>query len=370
MRKGALCCVILVLTLMMIPGASWSSTKTITDQTGRTLQIPDPVDRVICSGPGALRLLVYLQAQDKAVAVDDIEKKKTRFDARPYTLTNPRFMELPLFGERRGRDNPELIVTLKPQPQVIFKTYPTMGHDPLELQKKTGIPVIILEYGDLNDNRPQFYEALRIMGEVVGKEKRAEQVIAFFESTISDLRGRVKGASEKDQPTCFVGGVAFKGPLGLQSTEPAYPPFEFVGARNIAADPALKGKALRHSNLAKEKIVQENPDFIFIDLASLQMGEGHGAIEELRADPAYQTLTAVKTGNVYGLPPYNLYTQNCGSILADAYFIGKLLRPDRFADIDPKAKADEIYTFLVGKPVFSLMDQSFDGLAFKKIPLK
>ncbi len=369
MRKSALSCAVLIM-ILLTPWAVWSATKTITDQAGRAVEVPDPVERVICSGPGALRLLTYLQARDKIVAVDDIEKRAARFDARPYTLANPQFKDYPLFGESRGRDNPELIVALEPQPQVIFKTYPTMGHDPAELQAKTGIAVVILEYGDLDAHRPQFYEALRIMGSVVGKEKRAEEVIAFFESAISDLRERVKDVPAENRPSCFVGGIAFKGPLGLQSTEPGYPPFEFLGARNIASDPALRDKALRHSNLAQEKIVAANPDFIFVDLASLQMGEDKGAIAELRGDSAYQTLSAVKKGNVYGLLPYNWYTQNCGSILADAYFIGKLLWPDRFKDIDPAAKADEIYTFLVGKPVFGRMDKSFDGLVFQPIPLK
>ncbi|MEA1939888.1 MAG: iron ABC transporter substrate-binding protein, partial [Candidatus Caldatribacteriota bacterium] len=39
--------------------------------------------------------------------------------------------------------------------------------------------------------------------------------------------------------------------------------------------------------------------------------------------------------------------------------------PDRFKDIDPEKKADEIYTFLVGKPVYKEMQRDFGG--FKKI---
>jgi len=51
--------------------------------------------------------------------------------------------------------------------------------------------------------------------------------------------------------------------------------------------------------------------------------------------------------------PYNSYNTNYETVLADAYFIGKTLYPDRFADVDPVEKADEIYTFFVGKPVFA-----------------
>jgi len=56
-------------------------------------------------------------------------------------------------------------------------------------------------------------------------------------------------------------------------------------------------------------------------------------------------------------------------VLANAYFIGKTLYPDRFEDIDPKEKADEIYTFFIGKPVFSEHNSQYRDLGFGKIPL-
>ncbi len=78
----------------------------------------------------------------------------------------------------------------------------------------------------------------------------------------------------------------------------------------------------------------------------------------------------MQTGDVYGVLPYNWYTKNYGSILANAYFIGKLIYPERFTDIDPKAKADEIYTFLVGKPVFATMHKMFGEMAYEKVMVK
>jgi iron complex transport system substrate-binding protein len=342
----------------------------ITDATGRKVEVPEEVNRVICSGSGCLRLLTYLQAQSLAVAVDDMEVRRRKFDARPYALANPQFKEMPIFGEFRGHDNPELILTLEPQPQMIFKTYASsMGYDPVELQDKTGIPVVVLNYGDLGELRPQLYQSLRTMGKVVGMEPRAEEVIAFFETQIGELEQRTANIPEKDQPTVFVGGVAFKGPHGYQSTEPAYPPFKFVGARNLAYDTGLSGKELRHSDVSKEKIVEWNPDYLFLDLASLQLGEEAGGLHELRTDPAYRTLSAVKEGKVYGLLPYNWYTKNYGSILANAFYVGKLLYPDRFTDVNPEAKTDDIYTFLVGKPVYKAMNNLFDGLAYKPVPV-
>ena len=44
-----------------------------------------------------------------------------------------------------------------------------------------------------------------------------------------------------------------------------------------------------------------------------------------------------------------------------------MLYPDRFRDVQPAAKADEIYEFLVGKPVFDQMNACFDNMAYKTV---
>ncbi|MBE1424148.1 iron complex transport system substrate-binding protein [Desulfomicrobium macestii] len=342
----------------------------VTDALGRTHELQAPVNRVICSGSGCLRLLAYLQAQDLVVAVDDIESRRNRFDSRPYAMANPQFKTMPIFGRFRGQDNPELILTLDPQPQVIFKTYATMGHDPVELQNKTGIPVVVLDAGNLGAKREAFYASLRLMGRIVDKEERAESLVAYFDAAIADLARRTADIPDSGRPTAYIGGVAYKGPHGFQSTEPTYPPFLFVQARNLAREEGGAGRDLSNTDVAKEKIVVWDPDHLFLDLSTLQMGEDAGGLHELRTDPAYATLTAVREGRVYGVLPYNWYSQNFESILANAYFVGKTLYPERFADVDPKAKADEIYSFVVGKPVFDEMNQTFSGLAFVPVPVR
>ena len=104
----------LIVTLALIAAVllgteGFAATRIITDALGRRVQVPEHVERVICSGSGCLRLLTYLQAQDKIVAVDDIERRRRRLDARPYALANPQFKTYPMFGEFRGHDHPELI---------------------------------------------------------------------------------------------------------------------------------------------------------------------------------------------------------------------------------------------------------------------
>jgi iron complex transport system substrate-binding protein len=80
-----------------------------------------------------------------------------------------------------------------------------------------------LEYGNLGSHRHQLFKSLRIMGRVIGRTERADAVINFFDSTIRDLTWRTSGVTPSHRPTCFVGGIAYKGPHGFRSTGPGYP---------------------------------------------------------------------------------------------------------------------------------------------------
>jgi iron complex transport system substrate-binding protein len=343
---------------------------TITDGFGRTVTVPSNPTEVVCSGSGCLRYLVYLQGQDLVVGVDDIEKKDQAIEGRPYALVYARqFKSLPLIGEFRGNDDPEKIVGIGPE--IVFKTgstgtaYSTSAADADKLQEKTGIAVVAFPYGGLRDDneKAEMYSGLRVMGKTIGKEDRAEEVISYIESTLADLESRTGDIPESEQKSVYIGGISYAGAHGIISTEPAYPPFLWVHAKNVAA-----GMGVVHADVSKEALVDWDPEYIFIDVGTAQIEDG-GALGELKNDPALEGLTAVRNDRVYGVLPYNFYSTNYESVLADAYFIGKTLYPDRFSDIDPQQKADEITRFFVGKPVFSELNSQYGDMGFSRIPV-
>ena len=344
--------------------------RTITDMLGRQSTIPAQVDRVICSGSGCLRLLTYLQAHNRIVAVDSIEVHGSPIDARPYAIANPQFKDYPIFGEFRGQDSPELIAGLDPQPQVIFKTFAARDGDPDQLQTKTGIPVIALEYGNLTYGREKLNASLELIGKVMGVQERAAAVIGFFDALEADLLARTADVPEDRRPTTYIGGLGQRGPHGFQSTEPSFAPFTFTRAKNVAAPLSTPEQRASHATVSKEQIVIWDPEIIFIDVATMRLDGGVNALDQLRIDPAYQTLSAVHAGRIYGLFPYNSYTQNYESIFANAYYVGQVLSPDRFTDVDPMAKAEEIAIFLNGGPAFEQMNSQFQGLAFTRIDIR
>jgi len=326
----------------------------IVDAIGREVEVPKEVNRIICSGPGCLRLIVYLNATDKVVGIEGFEKKKGT--GRPYILAHPELLDLPVIGNGGPAEigkGPNLEQVLKVQPDVIFITYVTKEKAD-EIEQKTGIPVVVLSYGKLATfNNKDLFDSIELAGKILNKEERAEEVVKFIKDCQNDLKDRTKDIPEENKPTLYVGGIGFKGMHGIDSTSCNYPPFMATNTKNVA-DELNKPS---HVFITKEQLLMWNPDTIFIDEGGMKLVR-----EDYNKNPEYyNSLEAFKDENVYGLLPYNYYTTNIGTALADTYYVGKVAYPEQFDDVNPEQKADEIYTFLVGKPVYNTMKEKLGG---------
>ena len=329
-----------------------TGTTKITDMLGREVEFPKDVNKIVCVGPGCLRLITYLKATDKVVGVEDAEKKWDIY-GRPYRIAHPELAELPTIGQGgpSPKPNPEELIKVKPD--VVFACYLT-EEQANNLQQKTGIPVVVLSYGKLATfNNKDLFDSIELAGKILNKEERAEEVIKFIKDCQNDLKDRTKDIPEENKPTVYVGGIGFKGMHGIDSTSCNYPPFMATNTKNVA-DELNKPS---HVFITKEQLLMWNPDTIFIDEGGMKLVR-----EDYNKNPEYyNSLEAFKDENVYGLLPYNYYTTNIGTALADAYYVGKVVYPNKFEDVNPEQKADEIYTFLVGKPVYNTIKEKLGG---------
>jgi iron complex transport system substrate-binding protein len=335
--------------VFMVSDASAQRPIKIRDMVGREVTVPKAPGRILGIAPGTLRLIIYLQAKDKVVGVEDIEKKFPLL--RPYWVANSDLGGLPSIGP--GGPNsinrePDLEKVLAARPEVIFITY--MDRETADaLQKKLGIPVVVLSYGPFGTFSPVVYDSLRVVSKILNKEQRAEAVIDYIKDAHKDLLSRVNGYPDQKKPTVYVGGIGFKGTHGIESTETLYPPFEWIQARNAALSPGKEG----HLFIDKEKLLSWDPEMIFLD---------SGGSDIIRQDyekkpEFYRSLRAFRTREVHTLYSFNWYMTNIGTVIADAYAAGKILYPDRFMDVHPDAKADDIYTFLIGRPVYGKLKE-------------
>jgi iron complex transport system substrate-binding protein len=334
--------------------------RQITDQVGRIVAVPENPERIVCIAPGALRLVVYLQARDRVVGIEDMEKRHPY--GRPYFLAHPELGELPRIGPGGPASinrKPDLETVLSVRPDLIFVTYMEKELAD-EVQAGLDVPVVVLRYGDFAAFDETVYDALRLAGSILNRSKRAEAVIEFIETARSDLAERTQDIPPAERPSVYVGGVGFRGTRGIESTHADYTPLNWIHARNLALGGGHEG----HRFVDRETLLAWNPAVIFIDGG----GKHHVTADAGRKPDFYQTLQAVKNDRVFVLFPFNWYVVNIGTAIADAYAAGKILQPERFADVDPAQKADQVYGFLVGRPVYENMRESYGELG-ARLPL-
>ena len=166
---------LLIWAMLIILFAVPAMGRTITDLAGKTVTVPESVEKIIALR-GALSIVCYLNLSDKVVGVEHHETSSTKWigsQGRPYRMANPHLGNLPIIGSR-NKPKPEKIIEL--HPDIIFIGIGAMQMAK-QLQRQTGIPVVVLDLGDLSTGRKRFFKSLQLVGELCGKKQRAESVI-------------------------------------------------------------------------------------------------------------------------------------------------------------------------------------------------
>lgn len=327
--------------------------RVIMDAAGRTVEIPAEVNQVVCVGVGALRYTCYVGGADRVIGVEDYETKPGM--SRLYNYVNfDKFKDLPVIGTN-GEPFVEEIVGVDPQ-VIVMSSYAKQDAD--ELSEKTGIPVVVVPGSDttLDDKA---YETIRILGELYGLEDRAETLTAYLRDVQKDLDDRTASIPEESKPTCYVGGVSFKGQHGFEGTEAYYGPFELIHAKNLANTTDQTGAF----NIDVEQVLAWDPDVIFLDFNGMSLIK-----EDYEAHPDfYNALTAVQEGKVYSQISFRSSASNLETALADAYYAACIMFPEAFSDVDPVEKAGEIFEALLGTNPYE--DLKGAGYEFRPITI-
>lgn len=328
-------------------------TRTIVDGMDREVEIPEEVDSIVCLNVTSLRYTCYMQAEDLVVGVEDYEQKQSI--TRPYNYINyDKFKDLPIVGNN-GEHYIEEIITA--DPDVIMMS--SLGNcDADDIQKKTGIPVVVIPGSDqmMDEN---VYETFKIMGEVYDKEDRAEELISYLEDVKKDLDSRTKEIPEEEKETVYVGGVSFKGAHGFEGTEANYAPFSAIYAKNLANETDQKGAF----NIDLEQVLAWNPEVLFVDFNGMELINQH-----YQENPDfYKQLKAVQEGKVYSQISFRSSATNLDMALADTYYAGTVLYPEKFADVNPAEKADEIFEKLLGEKFYDTLKEN--GYEFRQVQI-
>lgn len=332
--------------------AEETDTRVVVDAAGREVTIPKQVKSIICVGVGSLRFTSYMQATDLVVGVEENERNPKV--TKPFSYVNREvFADLPLTGDNGKTYDEEII---KVAPEVIMAT---ADKETAELlQQKTGIPVVAVPLIDnMFDEKSD--QMLELMGKVYSREARAKELIAYIHGLKADLQKRTADIKEEDKPSVYVGGVSFKGHHGFEGTEAGYSPLAALGAKNLADQTGQKGAF----NIDLEQVLQWNPDVILLDFNGMSLIN-----EDYAKNPDYyNSLDAVKNGRLYSQISFRYNAVNAELSLADAYYAGKVLYPEQFADVDVAEKADEIFETMLGVKFYDTLKAN--GYEFKEMKI-
>ena len=343
----------LIVCSLLLFFSSPLTARMITDLGGRTLEVPDKIERVVALR-GALSLICYLNLADRVVGVEHHETTHTSWvgsRGRSYRMANPGLGDLPIIGSR-NKPQPEKIIGVKPDIILLGSGGERLAE---QLERQTAIPVVIVEIGDLAGSKQRFYRSLQLIGKLCGAEKRGQAICDKIETQIGELACRTRNLSPTERKRVYIGGLQFKVAHGILGTSCSYPPFEMVNADNVVDKLTVNRKLIRgRFTIKKEIFVTLDPDILFVCESGLSM------VGKELDEPLYQNLKVRCSDRIYLLMPH-YYGADPATVLSEAWYVGKVLYPERFSDIEIADVADQLYTFFVGRPLYREMVKIFGG---------
>ncbi len=274
------------LTLGLI--SATAEARTITDATGRKVEVPDTITRVLAAGPPA-SVLTYVLAPDKLAGW----VREPTDEQKAYLM--PSVRDLPTYGQLTGKGgsaNVEAVLAAKPDiildVGTVNDTYRSLAD---KVQAQTGIPYVLIDGSFAKSG-----QTLREVGALLGVAERAETLAAYADGRIKDLNDTLAKIPADQRPRVYYG----RGPEGLEtglSGSINVEILEAAGATNVAAAAGKGGL----TNVSLEQVLSWKPDVVIA-----ASGKFASAVKK---DPLWADLKAVKDGRVFVAPglPYGWF---------------------------------------------------------------
>ncbi|MDU2066164.1 MAG: ABC transporter substrate-binding protein [Sporomusaceae bacterium] len=203
--------------------------------------------------------------------------------------------------------NMEKVMGLKPDVVIAVQG---MHEKLVPMLESNHIPVLILKYRTLEDT----YNTLRILAKLSGTQEKGEAVISAMQAKIQSI---VQNFS-KDKPRKIVvlHATAKDVTVELPQTT-AGSVAKLLGMMNIAEGEQAINAENDMTPFSLEKIVQEDPDDIFVvTMGKIDEIKDH-MNQEMASSPAWSSLRAVKNQRVHYLPQ-DLFLLNPGIKMPEA----------------------------------------------------
>ena len=259
-----------------------------------------------------------------------------------YAQFIPRIKNLADVGDPQfGTFSVEKVLALKPDLLILAAWQYEVIQEDLATFEKHNIPVVVIDYNQESVARHSL--STEILGQILGQEARALELVNFYKSKINVVQERIKSAA-LPKPKIYI-EFGNKGPneTGFTYGKDMWGSLiDLAGGDNIAA-PFVK----QWAPINPEQVIVSKPDVIMIagretelkkNKEAMVMGfnieekEALRRLEAYKNRPGWSELPAIKENRLYGL------YMGASRTLADAamiQYIAKALYPNLFEDIDP-----------------------------------
>lgn len=327
---------ILLLSLAACSGGTELSgeTKTITDCAGRTVEIPENPQRVVCLYASTAHMMAMLDESDKIVGTPNGVKSDVLMQMKYPEITE---VATPY---QEGSINVEELLRVEADLALIrYSTAEDKGET--EKLEELGIPYVVVDYLSIDE----LEKAISVMGQVFNKEEKAKDYIQFSRQTINLVSEKLKDVKKNTWPSVFHSvneAIRTDGEGDICGEI-----MNLAGVKNIAIEKGVQaGGDKTYTTL--EEIYNWEPDAF--------IANEYSVTEYILSDSKWEGLKAVKEKKVYTLPVGATRWCHPGSMEAHmgVLAVARMFYPENFADLDMEEYVKEYY-----KTYFDLeLDQS------------
>lgn len=252
-----------------------SGPRTITDVTGRDVEIPETVDRVVVLSAGECEIVYALGAGDLVVGRGEY----CNYPAEAQDVTAV---------QSGAETNVEQIIAL--EPQVVIMSAMDQTEEQIAALETAGIAVIL----STETNIDGVYASIRVIGEALNCQDAAEETVASMQATFDKLRE--DAALQSNTPSAYPTVYFEVSPLEYGLWTAGSNTFmdeiaQMLGLTNIFSD--VDGWA----QISEEQVIERNPDYIVT--ITMYFGEGETPEQEILNRTSWQEMTAIQNGAVY-----------------------------------------------------------------------
>ena len=275
---------LLIVVLLLSFTAVVSAEREFTDSTGRTVTVPDEIEKVAVSGP-LTQIVLFALCPEKFVGISNAWDET----AAQYLPTE--YYELPLLGQLYGgKGELNLETLLASGAQVVLdvgEAKKSIKEDMDALQEQTGLPFI-----HIDAYTATMGDAYRMLGELLGDEETAHMLGAYCDDIYARMVELADSVEKID--LLYITGeghnVIAQGSYHAEIID--------LMANNLAVvdEPSSKGTG---NEVDMEQILAWDPDFIIFAPNSVY--------DTVADDPVWQTMKAIQNGDYAEAPfgPYN-----------------------------------------------------------------